>query len=1418
MLDLSNLSKFQSDIERNHVTVYPLIILGTDTSDPVYISSVKEVMLNEEGGSPLNFKDYNLAISNIKESINVDTHAFNISNVTLTLNNYEQNGQRLSDILLDKTNKGVDVYYKTQSCNTLTDCLLVYKGIVKRITHDDSKLSVSLEDLTDITFSKDVPVANLGFGENVFNKEYINRPIPITYGKVDKAPVIPWIDIVGSSGKTNLSIIADDVEVVTGSGRGISINNFVSTDFYNNDIPELMFESNENKESFLYIYKDDYFRVLQKYNHSASADQGFTIYNRDDQYSINDSGQFISINKSFTGFTPENPPALNEFQTVKILRPNQAELLVSEGGVAEEGNVGTVINIEPLTGILNPQGSVDHRDNPSTFFNTGQQSEFSTFSTIPNNQSTELNSIVEDGDLIANTFTNSNTGGISYPDNLLGNSYNYLWLINAWIQTNAHHLNVKFISTPSGNDIIQKAHDKLVELELINSDNYIFTCYDSLNGNEHKVGIYNQYALSQGFQSAWINACQGITGDEVKYVNFTGENKYYFPEDAQGTLTPRETNFSESPPSTFINLSEIFANPDKFPYYPTTVYKIQCHENEEGIDTVYVGQWDEGTMNGALQSNERWFNLFEDKSNDKEYLFKIEDFPALTPFDLKSRESIKLSDIFTYAIKTKYSAKYNGVPFNSTNIQNGNSKIKDIVFAGGYSKVSNLLPDKIKMSDLCDGNSSATYNSGGRSWWMIVDENIPRDKTLRNLNEPNTYHGEFIDESCNTYIKKGTFIPCNNFDRGNYGGINFNYDSTLNLDLENVVLKVGDASTSFYNAIPEERLSLLFPLPNINSTDALEGETNTFVYGSLSLNVPENDGNNHNTNDKDDILVQAYLADLVDEQGINYNAEDLGQAGYGTNLINIQGNNDLFTSGGSVKWDIRDIDNETDSTNVFEDLEKYRIQEWVEPDSANALALVYRIRNDEQNTDSRVSISTDISSVGLLQYSVFGNVFNGSLYADIYGRNDVNQKYTTSGGVAENPADVLYHFVEKELGVVDKTNRESWSLANSINSDIKLAFSVKEKINSKTIVQNIAKNTRLFPKFNYNGEFSYSNIAETYSTSQETIKQSDVIDFSFTRTLSENIKTLVNVKYKKDYATNEYTRETGYCDGYDFFGNGENNKEVYKVVDGVEQWSNRGYNYNLLGLKRDDNILEFESEFIRDYESARRLRDYIYLLHCNQHTIVKCTLPLKYIKLEVGDVVDFDSLNNNTKAFGEDYTEPNIRNGQRIYPLFIITSLTKSSKNIKIECMQLHELRGDFTAGQGSLSRRSILGISAENPLGYVNEHITFEDINIYEDIIAGLNNYLTSSQKLSADLNNDGAIDQYDLTVLQMLISNTNFIAGDVNGDGNVNVADIAAMIEYILGFEQPNITQSLAADMSEDGIINVADIAAIVRIILGY
>lgn len=57
--------------------------------------------------------------------------------------------------------------------------------------------------------------------------------------------------------------------------------------------------------------------------------------------------------------------------------------------------------------------------------------------------------------------------------------------------------------------------------------------------------------------------------------------------------------------------------------------------------------------------------------------------------------------------------------------------------------------------------------------------------------------------------------------------------------------------------------------------------------------------------------------------------------------------------------------------------------------------------------------------------------------------------------------------------------------------------------------------------------------------------------------------------------------------------------------------------------------------------------------------------------------------------------------------------------------------------------------------------------------------------------------------------------VLGDVNGDGNVDVADITALASYILG--EPSADFVLAnADVNEDGSIDVADITAVATIIL--
>ena len=59
-------------------------------------------------------------------------------------------------------------------------------------------------------------------------------------------------------------------------------------------------------------------------------------------------------------------------------------------------------------------------------------------------------------------------------------------------------------------------------------------------------------------------------------------------------------------------------------------------------------------------------------------------------------------------------------------------------------------------------------------------------------------------------------------------------------------------------------------------------------------------------------------------------------------------------------------------------------------------------------------------------------------------------------------------------------------------------------------------------------------------------------------------------------------------------------------------------------------------------------------------------------------------------------------------------------------------------------------------------------------------------------------------------------YLPGDVNGDGEVNIADINALMDIILGDEADAVTM-LRADVNSDGETNIADINALIDIILG-
>ena len=83
-------------------------------------------------------------IPSIKESVDIESRRFKISNVSLQFNNFPFEGVRFSDQLSETSliNKEATIYFKSQS-----DLREVYKGIIRRLSHDDEKVSVDLDDL-----------------------------------------------------------------------------------------------------------------------------------------------------------------------------------------------------------------------------------------------------------------------------------------------------------------------------------------------------------------------------------------------------------------------------------------------------------------------------------------------------------------------------------------------------------------------------------------------------------------------------------------------------------------------------------------------------------------------------------------------------------------------------------------------------------------------------------------------------------------------------------------------------------------------------------------------------------------------------------------------------------------------------------------------------------------------------------------------------------------------------------------------------------------------------------------------------------------------------------------------------------------------------------------------------------------------
>jgi len=267
----------------------------------------------------------------------------------------------------------------------------------------------------------------------------------------------------------------------------------------------------------------------------------------------------------------------------------------------------------------------------------------------------------------------------------------------------------------------------------------------------------------------------------------------------------------------------------------------------------------------------------------------------------------------------------------------------------------------------------------------------------------------------------------------------------------------------------------------------------------------------------------------------------------------------------------------------------------------------------------------------------------------------------------------------------------------------KLAFSVFKKINSKKLIEEISRESRMFP-FIKGDKLAFNFVKDAYVEDDEDfqIKDSDVIRFKFGRSKIEDVKTKVILSYHLDYASDDFLKTT--------ISNTEPDTAA-EFFTGIGD----GYSNDYYGIEGEQGDEPIELKYIRDDETAEKLQRFLLAWYCNQHNTCKVRLPLSYLFAEAGDVITFPTLLNGKKAYGEDYSlegrflsGATIRNGQEIFPYWMIKGVSKTLKYVELDLIQMHNLVDDIT-------NVAPIANAGTDQVGFENATITLDGTESYD-------------------------------------------------------------------------------------------------------
>ena len=223
-----------------------------------YIATRKQMF--ETDGQETYYEDLDLKVSNIKEKIDIKNKKIYLSNSSITMNNFpvltseiSLDNERISDRIFQGYGKTISVYFKTQSCKNLDDCLKIADLSITKITHDGDKIKIDAEDKNQQSFYVNLPRQQhiLEKDLNTFSS-YDQKVVPILYGHLLDAPAVIYVNEMQLPASNiyddnNITLLPDNSFISQNNSNIQGIKDYGQPIFTSGDsINEVSFLENDN--------------------------------------------------------------------------------------------------------------------------------------------------------------------------------------------------------------------------------------------------------------------------------------------------------------------------------------------------------------------------------------------------------------------------------------------------------------------------------------------------------------------------------------------------------------------------------------------------------------------------------------------------------------------------------------------------------------------------------------------------------------------------------------------------------------------------------------------------------------------------------------------------------------------------------------------------------------------------------------------------------------------------------------------------------------------------------------------------------------------------------------------------------------------------------------------------------------------